>query len=71
MASSARKEALLNKWSLISVMNFSNYKIAKFKVMKYRVKDCESDEEPDGRGGKQQYCRFSNYYYTDPKNVSS
>lgn len=51
MATAARKEALLYKWSYISVMNFAKNDIAKFKVMKYRVESCESEGEPDGRGG--------------------
>jgi len=71
MASAARKEALPYKWSYISIMNFANQEIVKFKVMKYRVKRCESEGEPDGRGGTQQYCRYSNRYYNHPQNISS
>ena len=71
MATAARKEALLYKWSYISVMNFAKNDIAKFKVMKYRVESCESEGEPDGRGGVQEYCRYSNEYYTHPQNISS
>lgn len=70
-ANAAKSQAALNSWRIVNVMNYFNNRIYKFKIMKYRVETCDSEGEPDGRGGVQEYCRYTNSYYTHPQNISS
>ncbi|PAJ71503.1 hypothetical protein CJF42_25825 [Pseudoalteromonas sp. NBT06-2] len=52
-----RQYSVLNHDKYVSVLNFDTLDYRKYKVKKLSRVECETEGEPDGRGGTYKYCR--------------
>ncbi|EKT4488959.1 MULTISPECIES: hypothetical protein [Shewanella] len=67
----AKREAVLNVSTIVNVLNYKNYELRKFDILKRNHIECEYDNEPDGRGGKTKICREKSTYKVSNPPISN